>query len=93
MKTFTKRDLNQRTAEVLGALDSGEDTIVITERGEEKYEIRRRIPQVDHLEQLRRSGMLIPASENPAPIPPIDYDAPQSPERVSRLADEIKGDR
>ncbi|WP_120005129.1 hypothetical protein [Nesterenkonia muleiensis] len=92
MKTFTKRDLNQKTAEVLNALELGEDLIIITERGEEKYEIRRREPSLDPLERLRRSGMLIPPSDNPPPMPPIDYDRPRNPERVDRLIDEMKGD-
>lgn len=92
MRIFTKRELNQKTAEVLSVLDSDEEMIIITERGEQKYEIRRRDPSLDPLERLEAQGLITPANPNPAPMPPIDYGRPRDPERVDRLIDEMKGD-
>ena len=93
MKTFTKRELNQKTAEVLNALESGEDLIVITERGEEKYEIRRRETSLDPLERLEAQGLITPAHPNPAPWPPYEPSPTPDPERVDRLIEEMKGER
>ncbi|WP_188551772.1 hypothetical protein [Sediminivirga luteola] len=77
---------------MLGVLDTGEDAIVITECGVEKYEIRRRQPVEDPLTRLEAQGLITPAAPNPAPWPPYESASEPDPGRVDRLIDEMKGD-
>lgn len=90
MKTITKRELNQQTAQVLAQVDAGE-TVVVTERGVARWRIEAIETESDPLARLRAQGKITPAKASPMPWP-IE-DPHDDVERVDRLFAESRGDR
>ncbi len=66
MKTVSKRDLNQQTAQVLAEVTAG-DPVVVTERGVPKWRIEAIGAHPDPVERLRIEGRLAPAKRHPRP--------------------------
>lgn len=92
VKVVSKRDLNQRTAEVLADVTSVTEPTIVTERGVPTWEIRRASPTADPLARLEAQGLLIRALDDPPPWPSREGVSPD-PARVDRLLDEVRGDR
>ncbi|MGO1193738.1 MAG: hypothetical protein ACTMHH_07680 [Nesterenkonia sp.] len=90
MKAYTKRDLNQRTAEVLDAAGT-RDPVVITERDGRRWKIWRADEEVDPLVRARAEGRTIGPKDHPAPFPAL-RSGPGNPQRVDDLLDELRGD-
>jgi antitoxin (DNA-binding transcriptional repressor) of toxin-antitoxin stability system len=94
MKTITKRELNQQTAQVLAAVDAGE-SVVVTERGVPRWRIDAFDAEADTdpIERLRAQGRIIPAKQNPMPWPEPEDNPRYSPADVDRLYAEMREDR
>lgn len=92
MKTISKRELNQQTAQVLAVVDAGE-SVVVTERGVPRWRIDAFDADADPIERLRAQGRITPAKQNPMPWPESEDDPPYSPADVDRLYAEMRDDR
>ena len=91
MKTVTKRDLNQRTAQILAhAAEDGE--VIVTERGEPRWRVSSYGGQDDPLARAHRQGRYTPRATTPAPWPAEVGGPRYESEDVDALVDEIKGD-
>lgn len=94
MKTITKRELNQQTAQVLAEVRPGEE-VIVTERGVPRWRIEAVESIADPVERLRAQGRIIPASPNPPPWP-ADWGRDtrgRTPADVDALHHEMRGDR
>ena len=89
MRTVTKRELNQQTAQVLADV-SPDAPLVVTERGVARWRIEVITPESDPVARLRAYGRIAPAKDIPAPWPTDDRH--DTPERVDRLYAESRGD-
>ncbi|MGH8963093.1 MAG: hypothetical protein ACRDWT_18210 [Jatrophihabitantaceae bacterium] len=92
MKTITKRELNQQTAQVLAAVGVGE-VVVVTERGVPRWRIEAIDEHPDPVGRLRAEGRISPAKTNPAPWPKRARSPRYTPEDVDRLYAEMREDR
>ncbi|MCK0111967.1 hypothetical protein MWU75_07430 [Ornithinimicrobium sp. F0845] len=90
MRTVTKRDLNQRTAQVLAHVTESDD-IVVTERGRPRW----RVSAVRHpdttLARLEREGRYTPPAADPAPWPRTPGGPAYSTTETDALLDEMRG--
>lgn len=68
MKTISKRELNQQTANVLGAVSVGQP-VIVTERGVPRWRIEAVESSGDPVARLRTEGRITPAKAKPAPWP------------------------
>jgi len=68
MGTVTKRELNQRTADVLAEVTTGEP-VTVTERGVPRWRIEAFDPAADPVAQLEAQGRISPRKSDPAPWP------------------------
>ncbi|WP_106848503.1 type II toxin-antitoxin system Phd/YefM family antitoxin [Blastococcus sp. Marseille-P5729] len=92
MTTVTKRDLNQRTAEVLAqAAAVGE--VIVTERGEPRWRVSSYRGQDDSLARAERQGRYTPPASTRVPWPEAVGGPRYESEDVDALLDELKGDR
>lgn len=91
MRIVSKRELNQRTADVLAQV-SDTDDVVVTERGVPRWRVSIARPGDGTLPRLEREGRYGPPSVNPAPWPsrpggPVYTDA-----EATALLDEMRGE-
>lgn len=89
MKTVSKRELNQQTAQVLAEIDAGE-SVVVTERGIPRWRIEAIDAESDPVARLRHQGRIVTAKTQPMPWP--DDDPHDEPDRVDELYAESRGD-
>lgn len=90
MATVTKRDLNQRTTEVLAqAAVVGE--VIVTERGEPRWRVSSYRGQDDPLARAERQGRYTPHSNR---VPwPTDVGGPRyRSEDIDELLDQMRGE-
>lgn len=89
MATVSKRDLNQRTAEVLAQVTESAD-LVVTERGRPRWRVSAYHAQESSLERLAREERFTPPSSNPTPWSPsgVAY----SDAEVDALLDDVRGE-
>jgi antitoxin (DNA-binding transcriptional repressor) of toxin-antitoxin stability system len=97
MKTISKRELNQQTAQVLAGIDPGE-TVLVTERGVPRWRIEAIDALSDPVERLRAQGRIRSASPNPPPWPkgrysPTERKAQYTPADVDALYEDMRDDR
>lgn len=91
MKTFSKRDLNQRTADVLAQATDSED-VVITERGKQRWRLTTVRSRDDALSRLEREGRYTPPAAEPAPWPARPGGPSYSDAEATALLDEMRGE-
>ncbi len=91
MRAVTKRDLNQRTAEVLAQVtESGE--VVVTERGTPRWRVSVFRDESSALERLEREGRYTPPPAEPTPWAEEVGGPTYSEAEVDALLEEMKGD-
>ncbi|NKE09831.1 MULTISPECIES: type II toxin-antitoxin system Phd/YefM family antitoxin [Kocuria] len=91
MTTVTKRDLNQRTAEVLArVVEAGE--VVVTERGEPRWRVSYYVGQDDSLARAQRQGRYTPPVLKQVPWPEVVGGPRYESGDVDLLLDQMKGD-
>ncbi len=90
MKTVSKRELNQQTAQVLDGVSPGQP-VLITERGIARWRIEAVDASTDPIARLRAEGRITAAKASPAPWGPIDRS--RTPAEVDALLEEMRGDR
>jgi len=90
MKTISKRELNQQTAQVLAAVSVGH-AVVITERGVPRWRIEAVESSGDPIARLRSEGRITPAKAKPAPWPRAKPH--YTPSQVDALFTESRGER
>ena len=90
MRTVTKRELNQQTAQVLAEVSEG-NPVTITERGVARWRIEAVGVSTDPIARLVAEGRIrLPASD--APIPWPAQAGPADPARVDALLAEMRDD-
>lgn len=91
MTTVTKRDLNQRTTDVLAlAAESGE--VIVTERGEPRWRVTSYRGQDDALARAQRQGRYTPPAPTRVPWPATAGGPRYTSEDVDALLEEMKGE-
>lgn len=91
MSKVTKRDLNQRTSDVLAkATEAGE--VIVTERGEPRWRVSSYRGQDDALARAERQGRYTAAASTPVPWPETVDGPHYGSEEVDALLEEMKGD-
>ena len=91
MRTFSKRDLNQRTADVLDAVSDIND-VIVTERGKPRWRVTT-VRDVDTaLVRLEREGRYTPPVPDPAPWPTTPGGPEYTTDEVDALIDDLRGD-
>jgi antitoxin (DNA-binding transcriptional repressor) of toxin-antitoxin stability system len=90
MRTVTKRELNQQTAQVLAHVDAGE-SVVVTERGVARWRIEAIEHESDVVARLRARGKIVSPKARPQPWPAEDPH--DDPARVDQLFADSRGDR
>lgn len=90
MKTISKRELNQQTAQVLAAIHAGEP-VLITERGIARWRIETVDAAADPVARLRAEGRITPAKAKPHAWPAAK--ARYTPAEVDALFVDSRGDR
>jgi antitoxin (DNA-binding transcriptional repressor) of toxin-antitoxin stability system len=90
MKTISKRELNQQTAQVLAGVQAGH-AVLVSERGVVRWRIEAIDADPDPIARLRAQGRIIPAKANPAPWP--RERARYKPADIDALFAESRGDR
>ena len=91
MRTVTKRDLNQHTAQVLDQVKGLED-VVVTERGKPRWRVLSYRAAEGGLARLAQEGRYTPPSTTPAPWPDRAGGPRYTDDEVEALLDEMKGD-
>ena len=91
MRTVSKRDLNQHTAEVLGEVTDGDD-VVVTERGTPRWRVSTFRDADTPLARLERDGRYAPPSSEPAPWPRKPGGPTYTDADVESLLDDLRGD-
>lgn len=89
MRTVTKRELNQQTAQVLAEVMPG-DSVMVTERGVPRWRIDAVEASADPVARLIADHRIIPAKAEPAPWPPRTADH-RTPADVDALLEELRG--
>lgn len=92
MAMVTKRDLNQRTAEVL-AQAAADGEVIVTERGEPRWRVSSYRGQDDPLARAERQGRYTPPASNREPWPTEVGGPRYRSEDVDALLDLMKGER
>lgn len=90
MKTISKRELNQQTAQVLDTVSAGH-SVLVTERGVPRWRIEAAESSSDPVARLRSEGRITPAKAKPAPWPVAK--ARYSPSQVDALFADSRGER
>ncbi|WP_029144547.1 type II toxin-antitoxin system Phd/YefM family antitoxin [Microbacterium luticocti] len=91
MSTVTKRDLNQRTSDVLArATEIGE--VIVTERGEPRWRVSSYRGQDDALARAERQGRYTPPSSSRVPWPQVVGGPRYESREADALIEEMKGD-
>lgn len=91
VETVTKRDLNQHTASVLDRVtDTGD--IIITERGEPRWQLSTYRGQTAPLVRLERDGRYTPPASTPTPWPSDPGGPVYTDTDIAALLDEMRGD-
>lgn len=90
MKTVTKRELNQNTAQVLAEVD--DEGVIVTERGIPRWRVTAVQGHESVLSRLEREGRYTPPSVTPAPWPAHPGGPTYSDAEVEALLDEMRGD-
>lgn len=90
MKTISKRELNQQTAQVLNAVSPGQ-SVLVTERGVPRWRIEAVEGSVDSVARMRTAGRITAAKPKPAPWPVAA--ASYTPSQVDALFAESRGER
>ena len=93
MRTINKRELNHRTAAVLNQVTSTGEPVAVTERGVPKWRIAPFDEPGDGLARAAREGRLTRASAAHGTWPQPARLGKMTPEEISRLIAEMKGDR
>lgn len=91
MPTITKRELNQRTAAVLGRVTDTDD-LVVTERGKPRWRVSRVRDRDTTLERLEREGRYTPPVSEPAPWPSHPGGPEYTGPEADAMLDEMRGD-
>lgn len=91
MRTFSKRDLNHRTAAVLEQVTDTDD-VVVTERGKPRWRVSTVRDRDTGLERLEREGRYTPPSADPAPWPGRPGGPAYTGAEADALLDEMRGD-
>lgn len=91
MKTITKRELNQRTAEMLDQVSDAED-VVVTERGRPRWRVSTMRESDSGLDRLEREGRYSPPVAAPAPWPDLPGGPAYTEGEVDALLDEMRGE-
>lgn len=91
MQTFTKRELNQRTAAVLSQVTDAAD-VVVTERGEPRWRVSAVRDSDTALARLEREGRYTPPASEPAPWPRRPGGPAYTGAEADALLDEMRGD-
>jgi len=89
MVTFTKRELNQRTSDVLAAAQT-DGPIIVTERGVPRWRIEAMQGPSAPVDRLRADGRVIEAKTSPAPWD--SSDGSRSATEIDALLDELRTD-
>lgn len=90
MKTISKRELNQQTANVLDSVSFGQ-SVIVTERGVPRWRIETVESSGDPVARLRSAGRITPAKAKPAPWPVAK--PRYTPAQVDALFAESRGER
>ncbi len=91
MSTVTKRDLNQRTSDVLAKVtELGE--VIVTERGEPRWRVSSYRGEDDALGRAERQGRYTAAASRHVPWPEVVGGPRYGPEDVDAVLEEMKGD-
>ncbi len=92
MARVSKRDLNQRTSEVLArVVEAGE--VVVTERGEPRWRVSYYVGQDDSLARAQRQGRYTPPVSKQVAWPEVVGRPRYESADVDALIDHMKGDR
>lgn len=90
MSTVTKRDLNQRTTDVLAQVaEVGE--VIVTERGEPRWRVSSYRGQDDALARAERQGRYAPPASKRVPWPEVVGGPRYESKDVDALLDDMKG--
>ena len=92
MKTITKRELNQQTAQVLAGVSTGKP-VLITERGIARWRIEAVDSIVDPVARLRAEGRITPAKAEPRAWPTHPGTPRYSTAEIDALYADSRGDR
>lgn len=92
MKTISKRELNQQTAQVLSGVRAGEP-VLVTERGIARWRIEAVDGAVDPVARLRAEGRISPAKAEPRPWPAVAGTRRYTAAEVDALFADSRGDR
>lgn len=90
MKTISKRELNQQTAQVLDGIHIG-DPVLVTERGIARWRIEAVEVSTDPIARLRAEGRIQPAKSRPTAWPAIE--ARYTPAQIDALFADSRGER
>ena len=90
-RTVTKRELNQHTAQVLGAV-TPEHPIIVKERGGRSWRITVDKDEPHGIDRLAREGRYTPPAVNPAPWPQHPGGPRYTSAEAQALIDDIRGD-
>lgn len=91
MKSISKRDLNQKTAEVLAQISEADEAMIVTERGTPRWRIEPVDGPTDLWDRLRSEGRLTSPKADETPWPtenPGNYTQAQ----VADLLEWVKGE-
>ena len=91
MKTVSKRELNQRTADVLAQVTDTDD-VVVTERGVPRWRVSIARQGDGTLARLEREGRYTPPSTDPAPWPSRPGGPAYTDVEATALLDEMRGE-
>lgn len=90
MKTISKRELNQQTAQVLARV-TPQESVLVTERGVARWRIEAVEAVADPVARLQAQGRIVPAKVQPHPWPRDR--ARYTPAQVDALLADERGDR
>lgn len=91
MKTVSKRELNQQTAQVLADVRAGAP-VLVAERGVVRWRIELIDRADDPIARLRAEGRIRPADGKP-PAWPEEAESGYSTRQIEALFNEMRGDR
>lgn len=91
MRTVTKRELNQNTAEVLSRVTDGEP-LVVTERGRPRWRVTVAHQAESMLERLEHEGRFTPAAASPTAWPQSPGGPPYTTAEADELLEAMRGD-
>jgi len=89
-RTVTKRELNQHTAQVLGAV-TPERPVIVKERGGRSWRITVET-ELSGIDRLAREGRYTPPAVHPAPWPEHPGGPSYTSVEADALIDDLRGD-